>query len=81
MDLFDALVLHWGGDERTIYIGLWTDSKQLKILNDKTLRKIERLMYDDLTADGDTAEIARYSGEDAACDQQVVWKVVVRLAG
>jgi hypothetical protein len=81
MDLFDALMLHWAGDERTVYVGLSTDSKQWKTWDDKTICKIEKLMRDDLLADGDSAEITRFSGEGGPCDQQIVWKVVVRLSG
>ena len=77
MDLYDATMLHWPDDERTVYVGLWTDSKQWKVWDDTTIRKIEKLMREDLTADGDKAEITRFSGEGLTCDQQMVWKIVI----
>ncbi len=51
LDLFDAVMLHWGPDERTVYLGVSTDSEQWKTWDDKTLQRIERIIHDDLAFD------------------------------
>jgi hypothetical protein len=75
LDLFDALMLNWGPDERTVFVGLYTDSKQWAVWNDKTMRRIERLMREDLAFDGCAVEITRLSGEGQPCDQEALWRL------
>jgi hypothetical protein len=77
LDLFDAVMLHWGPDERIVYLGLYTDSKQWKIWDDKTLRHIERIIHDDMAFDRCAVQIERISGEGEPCDQEALWRLVI----
>jgi hypothetical protein len=77
LDLFDAIMLHWGPDERTVFMGLYTDSKQWALWDDKTLRRIERLIRSDLEFDGCEVEIARFSEAGRPCEDEMQWKLVI----
>ena len=70
-------MLHWEPNERTVFVGLQTLSKQWAAWDDKTLRRVERLIRSDLEFDGCEVEITRLTPEGEPCDQEARWKLVI----
>lgn len=78
LDLPDSLMGRW--DNRTVYLGLKTNSPKWVSWTEDNVSAIENLVRYDLSFDGYRVRLERLDavGQDQRCVDEFHWKVVIR---
>jgi hypothetical protein len=77
-DLSDTLM--FGGNYRTVYLGVSTKSVRWQRWDEDNLEKIEALIKYDITFDGDRVQITRLGKKGAPCSTEFLWRLQIRSA-
>jgi hypothetical protein len=77
-DLHDNLMQAWPYDERIVYFGLETTSKNWPVWDEGSIECIESLIEFDLDFDGNDVVITRTTKEiGQPCTQEFIWKLEI----
>lgn len=78
-DLNDNLFQVWGSSNRTVHLGIETESKNWPVWDEESLNWIEERITWDLEFDGNEVDVERHTQNvGSPCTEEFIWRLNIR---